>query len=340
MIGRRTLVLGLAASAAATPLRAAAASRIEGQIETLRNRSHIPSISAVIARGQAVEWARGFGSSDLGGGKPATENTVYHLASLTKPFAATLVQKLAEEGKVVLDDPVSRYGVRMENADQVKVRHLLSHTSEGEPGSHYNYNGNRFSALDVVIRQAAGKPFAEVLQERIIVPLGLGRTAPNPQSPSFAVSGKDRAAYEAQMAVGYSWLKGKQEPTAYPSGFNTAAGLTASATDMAAFSMAMDRDALLSPEWKAQAYRPTVGPKGEVFPYGLGWFVSRYHGQPIIWHYGLWTAISSLIIKAPDKGLTFVLLADSDALSAPYQLGAGKLESSPWARAFLESYVA
>ncbi|MEO8452833.1 MAG: hypothetical protein ABI647_23795 [Gemmatimonadota bacterium] len=59
----------------------------------------------------------------------------------------------------------------------------------------------------------------------------------------------------------------------------------------------------------------------------------------VIWHYGLWTANSSLIIKVPERELTFVVLANSDALSQPYQLGAGKLESSPWAREFLDAFV-
>jgi hypothetical protein len=58
-----------------------------------------------------------------------------------------------------------------------------------------------------------------------------------------------------------------------------------------------------------------------------------------VWHYGLWTAISSLIIKVPSRNLTFVVLANTDELSSPYPLGAGKLDASPWARAFLDSFV-
>ena len=58
-----------------------------------------------------------------------------------------------------------------------------------------------------------------------------------------------------------------------------------------------------------------------------------------MWHYGLWTAISSLIIKVPSRGLTFVVLANTDALSSPYPLAAGRLDSSPWARAFLDAFV-
>ena len=67
--------------------------------------------------------------------------------------------------------------------------------------------------------------------------------------------------------------------------------------------------------------------------------LTDYKGVRIIWHYGLWIANSSLIVKVPDRGLTFVVLANSDALSSPYPLGQGKLETSPWARIFLDTFV-
>ena len=62
--------------------------------------------------------------------------------------------------------------------------------------------------------------------------------------------------------------------------------------------------------------------------------------MPIVWHYGWWTAASALVIKVPSQQLTFVLLANSEGLSAPYPLGAGDLMVSPWARVFLSRFVA
>jgi hypothetical protein len=59
----------------------------------------------------------------------------------------------------------------------------------------------------------------------------------------------------------------------------------------------------------------------------------------VVWQYGLWTANSSLILKVPERQLTFILLANTDGLSSPYPLGAGTLESSPWAREFLDAFV-
>lgn len=82
-----------------------------------------------------------------------------------------------------------------------------------------------------------------------------------------------------------------------------------------------------------------VGPSGETFPYGLGRFATDYKGVRVVWHYALWAASSTLVIKVPSQRLTFALLANTDGLSAPYPLGAGKLDASPWAREFLETFA-
>jgi CubicO group peptidase (beta-lactamase class C family) len=313
----------------------------EERLEQLRISSHIPAITAVISRDQDVVWVGAFGQSDIAGQKAAADTTVYHLASLTKPFFSAVLLQLVEEGRVTLDDPVSMYGINISGppGTTIRVRHLLSHTSEGTPGTGFSYNGDRFGLLDAVIAQGAGKSLAAALQERIIEPLALARTAPNPQSSSFAVSGLNRTTFEANMARGYTYSGGNYQATAYPSFFGSAAGLTSSALDMAAFSMAIDRNALIRAETKALAFAPTANPTGGTFPYGLGWFATDYKGVRVIWHYGLWIANSSLIVKVPDRNLTFVVLANSEALSAPYQLGDGRLDTSPWARAFLETFV-
>ena len=307
-------------------------------LERLRVTGHIQAISAVIAKNQAIVWSGSLGGSNEVSGRVG-DTTVFHLASLTKPLASTVILELVDEGKVSLDDPVSNYGIVLPGSGTILVRHLMSHTSEGVPGTHYAYNGNRFSLLDSVIAHAAGKSFAAALQERIIAPLGLRHMAATPQSTAFAESGLDRTAYLANVAPGYTWTGTAYAPTAYQTSFSTAAGLTASSADYAAFSMAMDRDAFLRPATKTLAYTPVVTPSGDTLPYGLGWFAKDYKGVRVVWHYGYWTASSSLVIKVPSQGLTFVLLANTDGLSAPYPLGAGTLEASPWAREFLETFV-
>ncbi len=313
------------------PSRSVAAFRAD--LDRLRREGHIESVVALITKDQSIAWSASLGTAGI------TDTTVFHLASLTKPIASTVILQLVDEGKVRLDDPVSSYGITLSSPAPVLVRHLLSHTSDGTPGSQFIYSGNRFALLDSVIRRAAGKSFAAAVQERIVAPLGLRHLAPTPQSTAFTESGLDRTRYLANVAPGYTWRNNAFVATAYETFFSSAAGLTASARDYAAFSLAMDRDAFLRPATKDLAWTPVKSPSGQVFPYALGWFATDYKGVRVIWHYGYWTASSTLVIKVPSRQLSFVLLANTDGLSAPYPLGAGKLDTSPWARAFLETFV-
>lgn len=259
---------------------------LESRLESLRAKYHIAGLSAAIAKDQAVAWTKGFGVADVAANSPVTDSTVFHLASLTKPFAATVILQLVDEGKVSLDDPASKYGIPLQAQGTILIRHLLSHTSEGVPGTHYAYSGDRFGALDSVIVRADGRSTAAAIQARIIQPLGLTWTAPNTGSPGFEVSGKTKADYLANVATGYTWSGGAYVKTSYPTYFGTAAGLMSTARDYAKFSMAMDRDALLKPETKALAFTPTRDPNGNDMPYGLGWFSTMYNGERVIWHYG------------------------------------------------------
>ncbi|MCA1621623.1 MAG: serine hydrolase [Acidobacteria bacterium] len=152
---------------------------METSLESLRQELKIPAYSAAVVKGQKVLWAKGFGYADVENKIPATEHTPYHLASLTKTFASTILMQLVQEGKVKLDDPVSKYGILLESDGVIRVRHLLSHTSEGNPGEQYRYNGNRFAELDKVVQRAAGKSFGELLIANILDPLGMSGSAPN-----------------------------------------------------------------------------------------------------------------------------------------------------------------
>lgn len=312
------------------------------RLESLRQQAHIPAISVAISENQRIAWSKGYGTADLDANRNASDSTVYHFASLTKPFASAILLQLSEEGRISLDDPVANYGIVLPNPSGtgvIRIRHLLSHTSGGIPGTKYSYDGDRFSLLDSVIVRATGGSFATELVRRILQPLALTSIAPNPGSAAFSATGLDRSTYRANLARGYTYANGTYAPTAYPTRFSSAAGLTGSALDVAAFSMALDRGDVIGPAARDVAFAPTVSIAGDTLPYGLGWFSTKYKGERIVWHYGLWTAISSLVIKVPSRNLTFVVLANTDALSSPYALGAGRLDSSPWARAFLDAFV-
>jgi CubicO group peptidase (beta-lactamase class C family) len=199
LIAQTITAQNVKSGAAKTPVPASDASRIaklEILLENLRQELKIPALSSAVVKDQKVVWAKGFGFADFENKIPATENTAYHLASLTKTFASTIVMQLVQEGKIKLDDPVSKYGIMLESEGVIRVKHLLSHTSEGVPGEAYRYNGNRFAELDKVIQKATGKSFAELLIANILDPLGMDETAPNvpPIAHTKSPAGTDAAA--------------------------------------------------------------------------------------------------------------------------------------------------
>jgi CubicO group peptidase (beta-lactamase class C family) len=184
----------------ARPSDAERIARLETLLENLRQELKIPAYSAAVVKDQKVLWAKGFGYADVENKIPATEHTPYHLASLTKTFASTILMQLVQEGKVKLDDPVSKYGIHLEGDGVIKVRHLLSHTSEGNPGEQYRYNGNRFAELDKVVERAGGKSFAEQLIANNLEPLGMNETAPNvPRIVGTRSPGPADAAAEGEV---------------------------------------------------------------------------------------------------------------------------------------------
>ena len=95
--------------------------RFESQVDELYKLLQIPGVSAAIVKDQKLLWARGFGFADLEKRIPAAPDTVYSIASLTKTFAATLVMQLVEQGKLDLDEPISRYSSDFKD-DSVKIK--------------------------------------------------------------------------------------------------------------------------------------------------------------------------------------------------------------------------
>jgi CubicO group peptidase (beta-lactamase class C family) len=125
----------------------------------------------------------------------------------------------------------------------------------------------------------------------------------------------------------------------YPVYFGTAAGLISSVLDMAKYDIAVDRHRFLTKETQQLAFTPFTSTGGEALPYGLGWFTQDYKGTRLIWHYGYWTGNSSLILKVPERNLTFIAMANTDNLSRPTDLGSGDVLSSPVGMAFLQTFI-
>jgi len=342
------------------------------QIEYLQKKYNIPGISIAILETQQVIFADGFGLADIDHEIPATANTPYNIASLTKPFAAAVLMKLVEEDKldlhdemaVVLKDTQFRYDNRTIdgygnackeirtasrdpnfeyafllknyrcNTARIEVKHHLTHTAQGEPGAAYSYNGFLFGFLSPVAEALSGKNFADLLVETIIRPLDMTRTVPSINKGIRQQVLEDRAKYY-KMGFGGDFV-----PSSYPVKLSSSAGMISTVRDLAQFDIAMDRNLIVSEESKAAMFTPAISNSGKPLPYGLGWFVQYHKDVKLVWHYG-WApkAYSSLILKVPEKELTLILLANSDGASAPFRLGAGNVLRSPFAVAFLNLFT-
>src|SRR5262245_662766 len=163
-------------------------------------------MAAGVARGNDIIWTKEFGYADVATRAPVTPDTVFHLASLTKPFAAVVLLQLDESGQLDLDAPVDQFGIALTADGVIRVRHLLTHTSEGQPGEVFRYSGNRFAELDKVITGVTGKSFAALVSERVLTPLGLTSTAPNPYNPTAcAAAGREPESFLRRSARGYAF---------------------------------------------------------------------------------------------------------------------------------------
>ena len=311
------------------------------QLDEIRVDLQIPGLSAAIVKDGAVEWSQGFGYADVLAAQRATPTTAYHLASLTKTFAAVIIMQLVEEGRLDLQMPISTWDIDLPGANDITVRHLMTHTSEEVSGSTFRYNGNRFGELAKIIERVTGRPFADLLVARILEPLELRHTAPNVKdSKSFRFSALDKTEFLANLATGYEVRESAIWARDYPRIFGTAGGLIGSVVDVAAWSIAIDEGRFLKPETWDLIFTPAVDLAGNTLPYALGWFIHEYRGVRFEWHYGWWVANSSLLIRVPEQGLTFVAAANTDAMSSRYGLGGDSdLMRSDIARLFVETYV-
>src|SRR5215218_9647072 len=274
--------------AACTSTNANRVRNFERDADEIRNRLHIPGMSAAILENQKVLWTRGFGYADLENKVPATPDTLYSVASVTKTFGSTLLMQLVEKGQVALDEPIakyppSRYAPAITD-ERVQIRHILSHTSEGTPGQEFSYNGNLYDAITSVIEKKYGGPFQDVITRRILDPLQMTESVPGHNVIDNPELARRYAPALARFAKPYTlYGHGEIIPVTYPSkDIGAAAGLLSTVRDLAKYDVAIDRHVLLEPKTQELAWMPFVSNAGKPLPYGLGWFVGDYRGERLV----------------------------------------------------------
>ena len=314
-------------------------------LESLRIEAGIPAISAVIVQDGRI-WSSGFGKQDVEGNVPARADTPYAIGSLAQTLGTTLLlRKCVDQSYLEITDRVIRWTPAYPEAETT-VGELLSHTA---PDKIYRYAPARLSALTDVVEECAGGKYPQLLGHELFDLLAMinsvpGQTLNAPTADDVAMFEPGRLARYSdilrQVAIPYRIVNRRpiRNGDSTPAHIDFARGVVSSALDLAQFDLAYD-NGFLAPATRVRALSQVYA-NGKALPTGLGWFVQAYNNEPIAWQFGVVeNAYSSLIVKVPNRRLTLILLANSDALTAPYGLEAGDVTTSIFARTFLQAFL-
>ena len=166
-------------------------------------------------------------------------------------------------------------------------------------------------------------------------------TPPAEGIPTPSAAARYRSVLE-RLAVPYTVdEQGRASPSQNAATTLTpAAGLISTVRDLAKFDLALKDDVILNAKTLAVAWRAPFGRDGRPLPHGIGWFVQMYHGETIVWQFGVGeNGSSALVLTMPGPGLTLIMLANSNGLVKPFSLATGDLTASPFARVFLGLFV-
>jgi CubicO group peptidase (beta-lactamase class C family) len=314
---------------------------IEAAISAAMAAERIPGLSiSVVTRGQ-LRWASGYGEADLENSVPATEETVYRLASVSKPITAVAALQLAEQGKLDLDAPVQKYVPSFPQKPwPVTTRALLGHLSgirhyaEGEfestrhfssltealslfqndplvhePGTKYHYSTYGYTLVGVVIEAAAGTAFAEQVRRAVFEPAGMATARVDDVLEIIP-----RRAHGYQKGPAGVLQNSGLANTSYkvPGG-----GLCATAPDLARFAIAVWDGTLLRPETRRRMFASEKTRDGNRTGYGLGWAVGTGpRGRKEVFHRGDQQRVTSLLYTQPERGLAVALFANLEGVGS------------------------
>jgi CubicO group peptidase (beta-lactamase class C family) len=354
------LVIAAVAAGAGSPLDAQedepALRAFAAEVDSLRQAHGIPGLSVAVVRDGRVVLARGYGFADLEARTPATPETPYPIASVTKTISGVVAMRLVERGVLDLDRPMSSYarwaefcaevkadGPRIFFADydcspRVTLRHVLSMQMNGAAaGERFFYNPISYSWASRPMMQVTGRAFSDLVADLVFAPAGMTASArtyrdlPLPAEMAAAVA----KPYHLDSAGAFV-----RSPPLGPQGDGAAGGVISTVLDLARFDVALDEGRLISDSSKEEMWRPGRSTSGEVLPYGIGWYVEEVDGRRAVWHTGLWDqAYSALYLKLPEERLTLILLANSEGLWWNKPLDVAHVERSPFAAAFLRHFL-
>jgi CubicO group peptidase (beta-lactamase class C family) len=307
---------------------------IDDYIHSEMSMRQIPGLALLVVRDGKIVKQQGYGFANVELQVPVKPETLFQSGSMGKQFTAAAVMMLVEEGKVSLDDPLTKFFPDAPASwNKVKVRHLLSHTGgfgdypekfdfrkdytedelikivEGiplgfEPGTKWSYSNLGYLTLGVLIHKVAGEFYGDFLQERIFKPLGMSTTRiiseadiiPN-RSAGYRLTTKQLKNQE--------WVSATLNTTADGS-------LYFSVVDLARWDAALNERKLLKLSSFELMWTPAKLSDGKPNQdgYGFGWFIHEVHGHRVIEHEGAWQGFTTNISRYVDDKMTIVVLTN------------------------------
>jgi CubicO group peptidase (beta-lactamase class C family) len=295
-------------------------------------RRSIPGLALAVIRHGKVIKMRGYGLANVELGAPVHSDTVFDIASVTKQFTATAILLLMEEGKIRLDDQISRYLPNTPEAWKlITVRHLLTHTAgfpgigfefktlperrnyyttaqmfkaatenlmSFAPGEQWRYSNVGYFLLGMIIEKASGQSYREFVTERFFKPLNMAAT-----------SVPDQWAIIKNRADGYTLRDGelvhnrRRALIQLPS----SGGILSTVKDLVRWDAVLESGKLVKRSSLELMWTAVRLNDGTTHPYGFGWFVDERRGHSVISHAGSTGAEYS---RYPDHGLTVIVLSN------------------------------
>ncbi len=308
-----------------------------------------PSVAVGVVHGGELVWAKGYGTADAAGAVPVTATTRHRLGSVSKVFTATLVMILRDQGKLALDDPITRFlpGFEIENpfpgSAPISVRHLLTHTAglprEGAfpywathvfpgraelleatagqslvhpPGTTYKYSNLGVALLGAIVEEATGLTYAEALRRHLLEPLGMANTTAAPSPSEIESLAAARMRREPQ---------GRRLHTYYDTGaVAAAANVVSTVADLSRFA-ALHLG--YRPDVLAERTRLEMQRLQFIYPSwsggrGLGFAVSRDQGKELVSHGGWIGGHRSQLTFSPGEDLAVIVLTSADDVSPAF----------------------
>lgn len=302
-----------------------------------------PGAAILVDRGGTVIFRRARGSANVELGVPLAPGKVFRIASVTKMFTAALVLKLAEDGKLSLDDTLARTLPDFPGAPSITIRQLLSHTAglsdkallgDGSsgvlrqemtlpalaaliakeplrfaPGSSQAYANAGYILLGAVIEKVTGKPWQVAMQERLLEPLKLSHTRYGaaetiiPDRVAGYTRGPERQIANADFIS-----------VSVPA---SAGALVSSVDDLRTWMRALSTGRVVSSaSFRTMSTPASVPAETAMNPYGLGLYVWTIRGETVVGHTGQIDGFASFLAYIPSRDVTIVALGNDDTFDA------------------------